>query len=240
LVGSGIFSRKVLVSHQHRFIFVKTRKTGGSSVQIALAQYMDHPDDVVVPVVGSAEDGTPRLNNGVGKNARIPVWRWRIKDFYWVATGFPREYKEHMGARFIRRYVGRSVWDDYYTFAVERNPWDRLVSRYFYHFRPERGRSQIAFNDFVESDILPAWSNWHLYTHKDQVIVDKLIRYDSLEDELREVTDLLGIPRLELPRAKGQYRKDRRPYQEWYNDSTRQRIAEVFSREIEYFGWTFD
>jgi hypothetical protein len=38
---------------------------------------------------------------------------------------------------------------------------------------------------------------------KDHVIVDKLIRYDSLAEELSELTDLLELPRLELPRAKG-------------------------------------
>jgi hypothetical protein len=123
-----LYLSDIVVSHQQRFIFVKNRKTGGCSVQIALAVYLDHPRDVIMPIVGQAEDGTPRPNNGVGEKAEIPVWHWRLKDFYWAAEGIPREYKEHLAARSIRRHVRRSIWDSCYTFSIERNPWDEAVA----------------------------------------------------------------------------------------------------------------
>jgi len=36
----------VIASHRHRFVFVKTRKTAGTSLEIALSRHCG-PDDVV-------------------------------------------------------------------------------------------------------------------------------------------------------------------------------------------------
>lgn len=229
----------MLVSREHQFIFVKTRKTAGTSTQIALVRHMDHPDDIIAPAQRGTDEAR-ELGAGMAKGVRIPRTRWRAKDWYWAARGLRREYQEHMPARFIKRYLGKETWDEYFSFAVDRNPWDQVISRYFYHFRPERGREKVPFYEFVLSDQLPAWSNWRIYADGDGILVDKLLRYDLLEEELGEVTDQLGLPELDLPRAKSHHRTDRRPYQEWYNPTTRERVAEVFHREIDYFGWTFE
>ena len=36
----------MIVSHKHKFIFFKTRKTAGSSIQVALANHCG-PDDII-------------------------------------------------------------------------------------------------------------------------------------------------------------------------------------------------
>jgi hypothetical protein len=66
--------------------------------------------------------------------------------------------------------------------------------------------------------------------------LNEAIRYTHLIIDYTQLLTVRVAP-LDLPRAKGQYRTDRRPYQEWDTLETRQRVAEVFSKEIEYFGW---
>jgi len=57
---------------------------------------------------------------------------------------------------------------------------------------------------------------------------------------LEQLSALLGLPgSLSLPNAKSQYRKDRRPYQEFYSEKDRAFIAEACAREIEAFGYQF-
>ena len=43
----------MIVSHRHRFIFIKTRKTAGTSIEIALSAHCG-PDDIMSPI--SKED----------------------------------------------------------------------------------------------------------------------------------------------------------------------------------------
>ena len=51
----------VIASHQHRFIFLKTRKTAGTSVEIALSKVCG-PDDIITEI--SPEDQAAWLGYG--------------------------------------------------------------------------------------------------------------------------------------------------------------------------------
>ena len=39
----------MIVSHRHRFIFIKTRKTASTSIEIALSQFCG-PEDIITPI----------------------------------------------------------------------------------------------------------------------------------------------------------------------------------------------
>ncbi len=51
----------MIVSHKHRFIFLKTNKTAGTSVEIALSKFCG-PDDVIPPLI--PEDEAKRAELG--------------------------------------------------------------------------------------------------------------------------------------------------------------------------------
>jgi hypothetical protein len=68
-------------------------------------------------------------------------------------------------------------------------------------------------------------------------IADFTIRYENLHTDFAAVCDKLGIKRLELPQISKTQRKH---YTEYYNDKTRIMVAELFAKDIEYFGYQFD
>jgi hypothetical protein len=46
----------------------------------------------------------------------------------------------------------------------------------------------------------------------------------------------LAVPHVEL----GQYNKsEHKPYSEYYNDATRDKVARMFAKDIEFFGYEF-
>ena len=114
----GRLTRDVMIaSHAHRFVFVKTRKTAGTSLEIALSRHCG-PDDIVTRISPADEElraaagGVPPQNDATS----------------------PSSYA-HMGARRVIKVIGRETWDDYFTFAVERNPFDVVASSYRYSAR---------------------------------------------------------------------------------------------------------
>lgn len=213
----------MIASHAHRFIFLKTRKTAGTSVEISLSKVCG-PDDIITEI--SPED--EELRRSVG--GRAP------QNF--TSPPLARKAYNHIGAKSVREIVGPDVWRDYYTFAIERNPWDAVVSLYFWKYKdlPELP----DFEKFVDEVWIEQLSNnRRMYRMRGQIVVDRVLRYERLAEEIQEVWDHLGLPgEPTLPRAKGNARPAGH-YRELYTDASRQRVADVFHDSIKTFGYTF-
>lgn len=213
----------MIASHQHRFIFLKTRKTAGTSVEIALSKVCG-PDDIITEI--SPEDEALRAQAG----GRGP------QNF--ASPPLPRKAYNHMGARATRELVGAETFDAYFTFAIERNPWDAVVSLYFWKYKD---RPELPdFETYVQEIWIEQLSNnRRLYRIRGTMALDRVLRYERLDTELQEVWDHLGLPGApDLPRAKGNARPAGH-YRELYTDASRRRVAEVFADQIEAFGYEF-
>lgn len=229
----------MIVSHEHRYIFLKTNKTAGTSVEIALSKFCGERD-VITPVMPEDEALRAALGHRGPQNRDVPWTRWGVAGFghLLIKRKRPRFYG-HMTAREARRYLGWAVWDSYFKFCFERNPWDRVISKYHWHFRDEK---KPPFAEFVRSRHVEHLikKGRGVYTIDGAVVVDRVCRFERLQDELDEVRARLGLPGpIELPRAKGGQRADRRPYREVYDDASREIIARRFAYEIELMGYEF-
>jgi Sulfotransferase family len=239
LLGKGQISNwttsggahRLIISHQHRFIFFKTRKTAGTSIERAL-----------VPLCGP-EDIIAATHDGIsGRNDRLPVplgafaWWWRYRRIQRspFATYYP-----HERAELIKTLVGRRVFNSYFKFTIERNPWDREVSLYFWRTRK---RPDTSFNDFVRTNRRKYWvDNFDIYTIDGKLAADHVMRYENLSDELTALARIIGCDpsAITLPHAK-QRRVDKVDYRTYYDDELRNIIANRHRREIELFEYSFE
>ncbi|MEJ1161251.1 sulfotransferase family 2 domain-containing protein [Prosthecomicrobium sp. N25] len=230
----------MILSHRHRFIFIKTAKTAGTSIEFALATLCG-PEDVVTPV--SEREERERGEHGA-RNWVVPL-RARPLRWWWAkATGlntkwYGEVYYNHMGAARVRALVGEAVWSSYRKVAVERNPWDREVSNYFYRARLQK--NPPSFRDFVLDDRLHhPLKNFHAYSIDGRVAVDRVLRFERLEEDLGTFLAEVGIDRLPpLPRQKGNLRPKGIPYRDYYDDETREKVARLYAPEIALMGYRF-
>ncbi len=203
----------MIISHQYKFIFIKTIKTAGTSIEVFLSQVCG-PNDILTPIY-------PHVDPHVARN---------YEGFY-----------NHMPGPQIRDRVGREVWDNYFKFCVERNPWDKTISAW--NMASFRSEQPIPLDLFLNSGEFPV--DYPKYTEpgkKDEIIVDRVAYYESLLDELGEIFARLGIPfqgTLGVS-AKSEYRTDRRPYQDLLNKQQADIISQKFSHEIAIHGYFFD
>ena len=199
----------MIISHKYRFIFVKTLKTAGTSIEVFLSRYCGS-DDVVTPILPHVEPHVARNHEG---------------------------FFNHMPAADIRDRVGPKVWRTYFKWCVERNPWDKTLS--YFHMMNARQGGGLALDRFLAGNDFPI--NYPKYTDGEGVIVDRVLKYERLNEELREVFDALGIPFAGSlgVNAKSEYRTDRRPYREVYTPAQAKRVGEIFAREIELHGYEF-
>jgi len=104
-----------------------------------------------------------------------------------------------------------------------------------------REGGSLSLDEYLARGRFPL--NYFRYTDDSgaKIIVDRVLHYENLAAELGEVFSQLNIPfdgTLGV-KAKSEYRTDRRPYQEVFNDEQRRIVENVFAKEIELHGCRF-
>lgn len=235
----------MIISHKHQFIFLKTTKTAGTSVELALSRFCG-PNDIITPLSAEEEEERREIGGTPPQNY-LPTSRLQYTGLDWwklLSRGKPpHRYMEHMPARKIRRRVGDETWDRYFKFCIARNPWDRVISQYYWRQRDLSEEEMPSIMEFLDSKHTQSLrrKGFRLYTLKGEIAVDKICRFEALQEDLEEVRQHLGLPEpLTLPRAKSGIRKDKRHYSEVLNQAEKERIGELFKEEIELMGYEYD
>ena len=242
----------MIICHRHRFIFLKSRKTASSSVEIALSRLCG-PGDVVTPLVEHlGEEELRRAEGGYGpagyrkrirEHRGLREWRRLL-----LRGKRAQQYQGLMTAAEVRALLPQEIWSSYTKVSIERNPWDRALSRYWWNrYRWEReGKwafdSLSAFLEYLAAEKPQQMSNWSTYAIGDELAVDVMLFYESLSDDLAQLGERLGVAGgLALPhqRAKSGYRGERRHYSEVLGDGERAIIDAACAREIERFGYRY-
>jgi Sulfotransferase family len=216
----------VIISHEHRFIFLKTRKTAGTSIEVFLERIAGD-DAVVTPIWPEVEGHRARNYMVLDNPIRARVLQARQRRL----TGDSRErpaYFNHIAASNIRKRLGRRRWNSYFKFCFERNPWDKVVSAYFW--RVGNGHEDGDFRTFVMEGDFP--SDFDRYSiNATSPAVDFVGRYENIEDDLGSVLAELRLPTdVSLTREKGSYRPA--GVGALYDEAMSARVAAAFAREI--------
>jgi Sulfotransferase family len=230
----------MIISHRHKFIYIKTIKTASTSVEAALSRICG-PDDVITVtderLMGYRDEAVKAQNYRLVHPAvpKQKLWRrilGRPIRHYHPQIG----YFEHIPAWRVKTYIGDDIWNSYYKFSFERNPWDRQVS--FYSYKTRNRDPKPDFDAFNTSKRQAYVWNWELYTIDGKPALDFVGTYENLSADFAKVAKVLGIEReLVLPSANASDRP--RSYREYYSDHSRHMIAGWYKREIDLFGYVF-
>ena len=136
----------------------------------------------------------------------------------------------------------RADWPEgYLVVSAVRNPWDRFVSGWKYL----KSTCDLSLRELLSN--LP--ENGHDFRHlvrpQSAILVDSggtpvwnhLLRFETLQDDYDRLSDLIGKPRVTLPRSKKGERDD---YRRYYDADTAERVGALFREDIDRFGYTFD
>jgi hypothetical protein len=174
------------------------------------------------------------------------------------------KYHKHIPPRIVKGKLDPGTWKKCFKFAFVRNPWDWVLSNYFWNKVHFEGRMRkrlrrlglIGLTDqFTKKHFWEHWETMKRFrrdTHpenrfqfsfladeNDELLLDFVGRYENLQGDFDLICDRIGIERCTLPRSNvGKY--SRKPYWEYYTDKTRALVADKYKKDIEEFGYTFD
>ena len=209
----------MLVSETHEFMFIHVPRTGGSSARRVLGPFSTNPS-------------RHRLNK-LGSRLGLVPWR---KRYFAVNTTLSE----------AQSALPPEVYERVYKFAFVRNPWDRLVSQYFYvRNNPEHHRHRLIlslrdFSEYVDYEIrrnkftqLPL-----ILDRNGQSGLDFMGRFETLASDVATAFGHLGLSSA-LPHL-NESRKDVNSWRSAYTSKTRDLVAGHWAEEIERLEYSFD
>jgi chondroitin 4-sulfotransferase 11 len=133
----------------------------------------------------------------------------------------------------------------YFTFSFVRNSFAKMLSHYTFFIKrnlDHRG----SFSKFVKyycssertgwqrNDFLPQFD--YLSLDGETCDIDFVGKTENLQQDFNVVCDKIGIPQQQLPHKNKSKHKH---YTEYYDDETREIVAEKYAKDIEYFNYEF-
>lgn len=231
----------MIISHKYKFIFIKTTKTAGTSVEISLSRFCGE-DDVITPLTAKDEAVRDELNVKPQNFTRpLKVTKYSKGDWWRLVSQRKQptipQFWNHITAAQIKEIIPSEIWQSYYKFCFVRNPWDRAISRYFWNI--ESIGSQETLDESLKNN--NPNSNFDIYTIDGQVAMDFVGKYEKLLTDLTAACKAVNIPFDGwLPRAKGTSRKTHKHYSDMLTPEQAEYIRQKCSKEIELFNYNFE
>lgn len=185
----------MLASHSHEFIYLKTHKTAGTSIEMFLQPFC-HP---------SKEPINEQVRASVGPQGIVGMRNYEPADY----MPLDRLWWDHMPAALVREKLGARIFDRYTKVAACRDPFEKIVSQFY--FRVSRGRENYpASIDEARSKIESFAQSPQFQDSRevvlidDKLAVDRFIRYEHLADDLSDLARDLecDFSRTVLPHSK--------------------------------------
>lgn len=156
-------------------------------------------------------------------------------------------YSKHASLGEMKSAIGDKSFDEYFKFTIIRNPWDRVLSLYFWgiQIKPGRGIQSNWKNETFDSWIKNTFIKDNLYNiWPDQIDLMTINgvnpmnfvgRFENLKQDWKEICKSICIDE----ELKYLYSTKHKPYHEYYDEESIEIVKNYYSKDIKTFGYEF-
>ena len=233
----------MIISFKYKFIFIKNYKTAGSSIESYLYTYLTNRD-----IIAPTED-TKGINSW-GEFDQKSLLKYFDNNIAQKYINLSLAFFPHMPIWLVKerlkplsQRLGYDIFNNFYKFAVIRNPYDLIVSDYYWQNNCENTlRTNQSFEQILTDIINNKQSTYRLLNFNrlmdrelKNILCDRIIKFENLNVEINELFKKLNIPfngKLEIYKKKSKNKKNSKNF---YNYKSKKIIKKIFRKEIELF-----
>jgi len=207
----------MLISDQHKFLFVHVSKAAGSSIYRTLEPFANVKDKGL-------------LNKAMSKTGIR-------RDYH------KRYFAQHAYISEAMSYIPEDEFNKLFKFAFVRNPYDWIVSMYSFlqqnhDHRHNKMILDMSFADYVDFEIKRNKRHQHLFVcdKEGNLAVDFIGQFEQLEADFNHIIKTLNLS-ASLPHVNASSRKD---FREYYTPEIQQKVAQHWHKDIALFNYQFE
>lgn len=225
------------ISHQYKFIFLATPRTGSTSIRKILDDYSDIKSVHITEI----NEDFPFYHHISARelkdifNQRGWNW-WDYRKFCIVRNPFDRvvslfHHKEKLNSESFQKKLKESQGVEFYKkFLMYSKQKIRSFSQnkfenYVMQINPHRNRLATSINEFTCDS-------------NGSSLVDDILMFETLEVELPSYLKNIGLVE-QLSQLPHLNKSRRKSYRKYYNQTTKNRVKNLYKYEIERFGYSF-
>lgn len=133
--------------------------------------------------------------------------------------------------------LNEDIIKNYYIFTFVRNPWDRVVSiaRHFSLSVPKtlKYAGTKKYTQAFYTHSIPCSTSTH--NRNNRQIVDFVGRFENIQEDFNHVLKEIGI----IADLQFKNKGNRTAYKDYYNKDTIKKVAEIYKKDIDLFGYEY-
>jgi hypothetical protein len=206
----------VIISPNHKYVFVAVPKTGTHAVRQALRPHMGAGDMEQV---------------GLFVKRQFP-----IPDLAKVGHG-------HISLEQLRKFMDPAKFAEYFKFAFVRNPFDRFISYCSFITRerggfktdPQKVMRRVLANPPSEHVLF--WpQNTFLVDGEGKLLTDYVGRVETMQQSFEFIASKIGVPAVQLDKVNA---TERSAYRDYYDQELIDGVAKLYADDLRLFEYDF-
>lgn len=217
-----------MISKKHNCIFIHIPKTGGTSIE---------------NMIWSPEEITKK--NLYGGWLKKPFRKKILKP---ARNKYQTGGLQHLLAKQIKKEIGNKFFDQALKFTMVRNPWDKVISQYKYMFKRDdlmqfigmdKNTTVIQYLELISKKKHVQWEKQHKFFlgNNGEILADHILRFENFNMEISRILKKLDI---EFDTILHLRKGTRGHYSKFYNDETKEFVANMYSNDIELLGYSYE
>ena len=206
----------MIISPNHKYVFVAVPKTGTHAVRQALRPHMGAGDMEQV---------------GLFVKRQFP-----IADLAKVGHG-------HISLEQLRKFMDPAKFAEYFKFAFVRNPFDRFISycsfitreRGAFKTDPQKVMRRVLANPPSEHVLF--WpQNTFLVDGEGKLLTDYIGRVETMQQSFEFIASKIGVPAVQLEKVNA---TERSAYRDYYDQELIDGVAKLYADDLKLFEYDF-
>ena len=148
-------------------------------------------------------------------------------------------FTSHETVAKIEDKISENIFNNYFKFAVVRNPYSRFVSRYNY-LKLTNNLKESNFSNFLIKHIQSSQitdQQYKFLLKKDQTIgVNKILKFENINKEIYELREKINLNISDFKKLNSSIAYD---YRDYYDINTKKIVKNFCEIDLDYFKYSF-